>query len=284
MRRPRTFETFAAGALAIAVVLAPVAGTDPISTAEAAPVTVAVDLEDEAFQGAQVDYAVAVREGGYVVEAAINLLDSYGGPGTFHGLDFQVNDASTGAPRNVHNWADPSGIGYQSTARWGVGRLAPATEQGPVVSLGLGEIKAGGTVPVTLDGFEPGETVELYLSETGPGVAAVSLAAAPGDTLLTSLVVGGDGSAAGMLTVPATTPAGTYWVNAEVSGSVIAGAELRVLAADGTGTGGSDGNPGGSLARTGAELAGLVLAGLLLTGLGAGLLAARRRARTPMAG
>ena len=238
---------------------------------------------DEAFQRGSVDYAVALREGGYVVEVAIDLLENYGGPGTFHGLDFQVNDASTGAPRNIHNWADPTGNGYQSTARWGVGRLVPSTVDGPVVTLGLGEVKAGGSVPVALDGFEPGQTVELFLSQTGPGTAAVTLAAAAGDVLLTRLVVDGNGSATGLVTVPATTAAGTYWVNAELNGSVIVGAQLRVLAADGSGSGGDTGGTGGStggfLPKTGSQALGLLLTALLLLGLGAGLVAARRPAR-----
>src|SRR5665648_947299 len=44
--------------------------------------------------------ATAVVDGGYVVEAAIDLLDT-GGAGTFHGLDVQVVDATAavhGAP------------------------------------------------------------------------------------------------------------------------------------------------------------------------------------------
>ena len=77
---------------------------------------------DEAAQRARLTSATTLTDGGYRVEAAIDLL-SYGGPGTFHGLDFQVNDASGGARTAVRNWADPTGTGYQSTARWGVGRL-----------------------------------------------------------------------------------------------------------------------------------------------------------------
>ncbi|MFY1699764.1 endo-1,4-beta-xylanase [Solwaraspora sp. WMMA2101] len=77
---------------------------------------------DEGFQAARVRSATARTAGGYTVEAAISLLE-YGGLGTFHGLDFQVNDASDGARTAVRNWAEQEGIGYQTTARWGVGRL-----------------------------------------------------------------------------------------------------------------------------------------------------------------
>ncbi|MDY0910241.1 endo-1,4-beta-xylanase [Microbacterium sp. CFBP9034] len=79
---------------------------------------------DEAFQRAHVQSATALVDGGYVVEAAISLLE-YGGADTFHGLDFQVNDAADGQRTSIRNWADPTGAGYQSTARWGVGRLLP---------------------------------------------------------------------------------------------------------------------------------------------------------------
>jgi len=77
---------------------------------------------DETFQRNRVQSATTRVDGGYVVEAAISLLE-YGGEGTFHGLDFQVNDAANGARSSIRNWADPTGLGYQSTARWGVGQL-----------------------------------------------------------------------------------------------------------------------------------------------------------------
>ncbi|HZM78300.1 MAG TPA: endo-1,4-beta-xylanase [Candidatus Limnocylindrales bacterium] len=84
--------------------------------------TVSFGTGDEAFQAGRLQSA-AVRTGtGYRVEAAISLLES-GGLDTFHGLDFQVNDASNGTRTAIRNWAEQEGIGYQSTARWGVGRL-----------------------------------------------------------------------------------------------------------------------------------------------------------------
>ena len=67
---------------------------------------------------------------GYVVEASISLLEA-GGVGTFHGLDFQVNDATGGVRTSIRNWADPTGLGYQSTSRWGVGRLVARDETVP---------------------------------------------------------------------------------------------------------------------------------------------------------
>lgn len=84
---------------------------------------------DEAFQQNRLESAVVATDAGYRVEAAISLLEE-GGLDSFHGLDFQVNDASEGARSAIRNWADPTGAGYQSTARWGVGRLV--TELTPV--------------------------------------------------------------------------------------------------------------------------------------------------------
>ena len=77
---------------------------------------------DEAFQANRLTSATKIVADGYVVEASISLLED-GGVGTFHGLDFQVNDATAGARTSIRNWADPTGLGYQSTSRWGVGRL-----------------------------------------------------------------------------------------------------------------------------------------------------------------
>lgn len=89
---------------------------------------------DEAFQANRVRSATSVIDGGYLVEAEIDLLDA-GGLGTFHGLDFQVNDASAGARTSIRSWADPTGAGYQSTARWGVGALVAAAEELPAIEV-----------------------------------------------------------------------------------------------------------------------------------------------------
>ncbi|WP_052302667.1 endo-1,4-beta-xylanase [Cellulomonas flavigena] len=86
---------------------------------------------DEAAQRARVQTATARTDGGYVVELAVDLLDE-GGIDTFHGVDFQVNDASNGSRLGITNWADPTGAGYQSTSRWGVTRLVSSEpEPGP---------------------------------------------------------------------------------------------------------------------------------------------------------
>lgn len=81
---------------------------------------------DEAFQASRLQSAAVRTETGYTVEAAISLLE-YGGLDTFHGLDFQVNDAANGVRTAIRNWAEQEGRGYQTTDRWGVGRLVPGS-------------------------------------------------------------------------------------------------------------------------------------------------------------
>ncbi|MEU8261661.1 endo-1,4-beta-xylanase [Micromonospora sp. NPDC048999] len=103
---------------------------------------------DEAFQAGRLHSATVRTATGYTVEAAISLLE-YGGLDTFHGLDFQVNDASNGARTAIHNWAEQEGVGYQTTARWGVGRLV-----------------AGSNVDVTLTTFT------RWNSDSGGGYCA----------------------------------------------------------------------------------------------------------------
>ncbi|WP_426592459.1 endo-1,4-beta-xylanase [Cellulomonas sp. McL0617] len=80
---------------------------------------------DETAQRARVTSATSRTDHGYVVEAAVSLLEN-GGLGAFEGLDFQVNDGTAGTRTAIRDWADPTGNGYQTTARWGVGRLVAA--------------------------------------------------------------------------------------------------------------------------------------------------------------
>ena len=77
---------------------------------------------DETWQDASIESATSIVAGGYVVEVAIDL-NGTGGVGTIHGLDVQVNNAAGGARTSIANWADPTGSGYQTTARWGTAKL-----------------------------------------------------------------------------------------------------------------------------------------------------------------
>ncbi|MGC5031210.1 endo-1,4-beta-xylanase [Micromonospora sp. DT229] len=112
---------------------------------------------DEGFQANRLESATVRTPTGYTVEAAISLLE-YGGLDTFHGLDFQVNDASEGARTSIRNWAEQEGAGYQSTARWGVGRLV-----------------AGSNVEVAL------KTFARWNSDSGGGYCATITATNTGD-------------------------------------------------------------------------------------------------------
>lgn len=86
---------------------------------------------NEAAQLEAVDFAVTLTESGYFIELAVGLFDDFAGPGTLHGLDFQINDATAGARIGMSNWADATGMGYQSTARWGVIELEPKENSAP---------------------------------------------------------------------------------------------------------------------------------------------------------
>ena len=87
---------------------------------------------DENYQRGRLQSATRVVDGGWVVEAAIDLGDEMSGFGSFHGVDFQVNDATGGVRTGSKGWADPTGLGYQSTLRWGVTQLVEAADVVPV--------------------------------------------------------------------------------------------------------------------------------------------------------
>ena len=79
-------------------------------------------------QAARVASAVTETDDGYIVEASVDLL-TFGGPGTVHGLDFQVNDSNASGVRiGVRSWADATGNGYATTANWGVGKFVEADD------------------------------------------------------------------------------------------------------------------------------------------------------------
>ncbi|MBO3088690.1 endo-1,4-beta-xylanase, partial [Cellulomonas dongxiuzhuiae] len=236
---------------------------------------VTIGQGDQGFHMARIQAEVVTTATGYRVEAAVDMLDQYVGLGTFHGLDFQVNDATDGERTSVRTWADPTGLGFQSPQRWGVAQLVsaltpPVDGVEPELSLSTPDVKAGGAVAVTLTGFTPGDTVTIGL--VGPA----------GTTALGSVLVAGDGTASLTVTIPAGTAAGAYRIAAAVDGDVLAEGALTVLAADAAaGAGGTAATPttrGGSLATTGAGL-GLGLLGLLVLLTGAVLLVVRRRGR-----
>lgn len=160
---------------------------------------------DEGFQAARVDSATSLVDGGYVVEAAIDLL-SYSGLDTFHGLDVQVNDATGGARIGIRNWADPTGTGYQTTSRWGVAQLvegdAPThadpladeelTSENQVCVNAPTTASAGETIAIALCGGHEGEDVDAYVYSTPVliGTGTVSGAGIVSGTLPSTLALG----------------------------------------------------------------------------------------------
>ena len=207
-----------------------------------------------------------------------------------------MNDASGGARTSIHNWADPTGAGYQSTARWGVLQLVeasvtepPADE--PTVELGADSVRAGETVPVALSGFAPGAVVEIALgnglvataSGAGTGRLSAGVAAAVTPTSLATITVDQAGAATVDVRIPAATQAGLYQITAAVDGEVLAAANLTVLAAaPGAGAPAPGavvpGSGAGSLATTGATVGWLLAIAVALVATGTVLVRRRRRA------
>ncbi|WP_243884626.1 endo-1,4-beta-xylanase [Cellulomonas fengjieae] len=162
---------------------------------------------DEAFQRNRVVSATRLTETGYVVEASISLLED-GGAGSFHGVDFQVNDASGGARTSIHNWADPTGAGYQSTARWGVVRLVEAE---PTIPSSTTTLTASRSSQV----FGSSSRVVLTATVTADVPVAGTVEFVSGTTVLgTGTLQGGTAT----LRLPASTPAGSYQVVARFAG------------------------------------------------------------------
>ena len=127
---------------------------------------------DEGFQAARLQSQTKRVTGGYVVEAAISLLE-YGGLGTVQGLDVQVNDATGGTRTAIRNWADPTGAGYQSSARWGVATLVEgsliAQTFTPKVS---GSAVVGKTLSVT--GLPTGATLSYQWLRNGVAISGAT--------------------------------------------------------------------------------------------------------------
>ncbi|MFN3707793.1 endo-1,4-beta-xylanase [Microcella sp.] len=264
---------------------------------------------DEGFQASRLQSATSIVDGGYIVEASINLL-SYSGLGTVHGLDFQVNDAQNGARQSIRNWADPSGAGFQSTARWGVGQLVaeagvdptdPTDPTTPRIELGSPTVEQGGTIPIELSGLTPGAEVDIVLVPAGftfigqmlgqlqvPAFAAATAFVAADvefPLLLGSFIADENGEVSGSVTIPGEVPPGDYRLLALIDGVEVASVDLTVTAADadgGDGTGGGGGTDGaggsdddtaggaGSLPTTGAvALSWVLLLALVLMAVGA---------------
>jgi endo-1,4-beta-xylanase len=251
---------------------------------------VTIGAVDENFQLPRLQTATARTTTGYLVEVSIDLLGG-AGPETVHGFDFQVNDGFEGNRVSIRNWADPSGQGYLSTSRWGVGQLVAAPDAAPQLVLEPGSPRAGETIDFTIEGLEPGSPVELVLvpeSEGAAGAAAVRgvavVTAGNGATAamefplsLGTFTADENGRVSGTVTIPAAVPPGDYQILALVDGEEIASAPLGIRAA-------ADGEDRLSDTGVSADLATLLLiAGLLLAGGLVVVLRNGRRAATRIA-
>jgi endo-1,4-beta-xylanase len=176
---------------------------------------------DEAFQAARVTSATATTATGYVVEAAISLLEA-GGLGTFHGLDVQVNDGTAGARTSVRMWADPTGLSYQNTSRWGVARLieAPYVPK-PAVDVASLFVVAGQKTGVAVTGYLPGEKVRLTL-------VPVWVLGHQKSVTLATVTADSTGAARASVTIPKGTRMGLYEVKG-VQGTLSASDGVVVL-------------------------------------------------------
>ncbi|QSB14773.1 endo-1,4-beta-xylanase [Natronosporangium hydrolyticum] len=149
----------------------------------------------------------AVVDGGYRIEASVELNTMEPEPGSFVGLELQINDATDGSRTSVHNWHDPTGQSYQDTSRWGVARLVAADDGGPDCDR---TIDGRHTGPLTVSG----ET--LCLTE-GAEVFGPLTVRDGGSLIATGAVVRGPVSVTDAVVV--------QWDDTEVSGPVtIAGA------------------------------------------------------------
>jgi len=249
---------------------------------------------DETFQANRVDSATSPIDGGYAVEAAISLLE-YGGEGTFHGIDVQVNDATAGARDAIRNWADPTGAGYQSTARWGVAQLVAGEDGKPGNGGGSSGGSNGGGNPgggpgngngappfLNEDGVlelpngklvapgsaRPGQRITLGVGTQHSGMSTSTVMYSE-PTLIGTGMVSPEGTLS--VTIPVSTTPGEHTIAVyDTEGNVLGWAPISIVAAD------------GGLSDTGAPgfQNHVAIALLLLLAGGAMVLSARRRGAT----
>ena len=129
-----------------------------------------------------------------------------------------MNDASGGARTSIHNWADPTGAGYQSTARWGVLQLVEA---------GLPASTTALAAAPSSQVFGSSSRVTLTATVTADVAVAGAVEFVAGETVLgTGTLRGGTAT----LRLPASTPAGSYDVVARFAGTdTVAGSESAAV-------------------------------------------------------
>jgi hypothetical protein len=152
----------------------------------------------------------------------------------------------------------------------------PPESEGATVTVGQTTVQAGGTIPVTGDGFLPGSSVAISLH--CPGRDAVPLGTA---------TVNADGEFSTEVTIPADTPPGECILRVagvDADGETVVLDTLITVTAAATAGPGAPAAPAasGGLARTGGLLTpGAALAALFLVVGGGAVFASRRLNRTP---
>jgi len=151
--------------------------------------------------------------------------------------------------------------------------IDPAVPLNPTGSLSKTEVAAGGTVDISLAGFEPGENLAIELR--GPGGGAVRLAAAQA---LASRAADSNGALTATLTIPtnAALGASTIVVTGQSSRATVT-LSVRVIAAAAVPGGGAGGGAGG-LVTTGVDASVALWTAALLLLTGGALLGVRRLA------
>lgn len=220
---------------------------------------------DEGFQAARVESATKRIPGGYIVEASISLLEE-GGLGSFHGVDFQVNDATNGARTAIRNWADPTGAGYQSTARWGVAQLVESAplDIPDVLPLADEDLTADNALCVSApDTAKQGETITVQLCPEYAGDTVDVYVYSDPQHLVTGAV---SGAATISVTIPANLAAGLHKIAVyDADGFLIGWTSISIQLA------------GGAMADTGAHITGALFVAVALLVGGAAVLTSRRR-------
>ncbi|WP_191089668.1 endo-1,4-beta-xylanase [Nesterenkonia ebinurensis] len=252
---------------------------------------VSVGSGDEQFQLEQLQSATSTTEDGYIVQAAISLRE-YGGAGSIHGFDVQVNDSHEGS-RLVTTWADPTGNGYQDTERWGTLRLVtetgddptdPGEEIWPPDPEELSEDNRG-QVEILTDPAVEGEDIEAFIGEDNADQEVRTwLFSDPAD--LGSATA--DADAVITVTLPADSAGDHRFAVYTPEGELLGWTEITIVAADDdaapsptpteqpTESPAPDEDEDG-LAITGATIGALLLGALILLGAGTLILRTSRR-------
>jgi hypothetical protein len=243
--------------------IAAISGTVTIDSTEASKIWVEAWSDGHAVRSIRADaatgaYTLDLPRGTYVVKARVEFANgtTTAKPQFFDG----VATAAEATPVSLAPAQVRSGIDFALT-------VDKTPEPQPVVSLGVGSIRAGNDITISGTGFTPGATIGFELHSD--------------PIALGTLTADADGALQGTLRIPVSAPAGAHTLVALSGTTVIASTALTVTAAAGAGTGGQAGGSavalGGGLAATGADAPVALIAFAVVAAVMGGLLLRRRR-------